>query len=496
MVNTLTQWWSPQERRFIAEEEDDYFTNNPEYVAIPLLITSGYAATAGNLIGPALDALISPSGASTSLSGFSTIDAAILSSSGYFQLEIDDIDSSISGLSSQIAGDIVNIEDDITAISGDINNLELDLSTLSGLIGNNTSLINSVSGNLQLNINDRVFRSGDTMTGFLTLNADPVNPLHAVTLQFLENADAALSGYLQNEIDNLSTGTGITGPSPVLNRSIVIYDGTSGDFVQDTSVSIDTNDFILTSGIKIGDTSYTPPSGSWAAVLRCGPSEDGLFIKCANDLGRYPLLIEDDDASIINMAVATDGFIGFGNKNPIYGLDVGGFGFSIENDSINTREGSYHQAQQPYRAFIQIDLTIGTDLDFTVNQLPLNASSEVSIGTLFSTSSTEITINSPGLYRIVWSVTAENTGSGGAPRKTIIVDLNRNNGTFIPSSLVGAYTRDSFNSRIASVSNSYIIRTTTVNETVSLRSRNLGTTNGSLPVVSGFLRVELIDGVL
>jgi hypothetical protein len=31
-----------------------------------------------------------------------------------------------------------------------------------------------------------VLKTGDTMTGFLTLNADPVNPLHAATKQYAD----------------------------------------------------------------------------------------------------------------------------------------------------------------------------------------------------------------------------------------------------------------------------------------------------------------------
>jgi hypothetical protein len=33
---------------------------------------------------------------------------------------------------------------------------------------------------------DFVLKAGDTMTGFLTLSADPVNPLHAATKQYVD----------------------------------------------------------------------------------------------------------------------------------------------------------------------------------------------------------------------------------------------------------------------------------------------------------------------
>ena len=33
---------------------------------------------------------------------------------------------------------------------------------------------------------DYVLKAGDTMTGYLTLNADPINPLHAATKQYTD----------------------------------------------------------------------------------------------------------------------------------------------------------------------------------------------------------------------------------------------------------------------------------------------------------------------
>ena len=57
----------------------------------------------------------------------------------------------------------------------------------------------SASGVLQSDINDRVLRSGDTMTGFLTLHADPTNSSHATNRNYV---DTGLATKL-----NLSGGT-------------------------------------------------------------------------------------------------------------------------------------------------------------------------------------------------------------------------------------------------------------------------------------------------
>jgi len=64
--------------------------------------------------------------------------------------------------------------------------------------------LTGISSNVQQQINDKVAKAGDTMTGALTLHADPVGSLHAATKQYVDTQDAlkvsksgsTMSGYL------------------------------------------------------------------------------------------------------------------------------------------------------------------------------------------------------------------------------------------------------------------------------------------------------------
>jgi hypothetical protein len=268
MVDILQQWWSPQLRRFILDEELQYFTDNPSYVAIPVLITSGYYEQAGNAEGTSINALISLSGASTSLSGFATIDAAIMAVSGYFFNEVLDINNDISFLTSGVAADIVNIENYLTTVSADLSQIHYDINTVSGLTASNTSLINTTSGNLQLDINNRVLRSGDLMTGFLTLFSDPVTSGHAATKQYVDSkVSIPITGKNQNTlvlstVQSIDLGFGLLASSGTGNElevsvtgmatfaNLTAYSGfAEGKFIDISEVAVISGNAVTTASI-------------------------------------------------------------------------------------------------------------------------------------------------------------------------------------------------------------------------------------------------------
>lgn len=76
---------------------------------------------------------------------------------------------------------------------------------------------------------DFVERSGDTMTGFLTLFDDATDPLHAVTLQQMESAD----NDLQSDIDGLAGNTLNTSDSDILQ----LRSGVAGGLVDSLPLS-------------------------------------------------------------------------------------------------------------------------------------------------------------------------------------------------------------------------------------------------------------------
>jgi hypothetical protein len=60
------------------------------------------------------------------------------------------------------------------------------LNELAAAIGDDANFVNTVTTGLS----GKVAKSGDTMTGALTLNADPVNALHAATKQYVDQAES------------------------------------------------------------------------------------------------------------------------------------------------------------------------------------------------------------------------------------------------------------------------------------------------------------------
>jgi hypothetical protein len=63
---------------------------------------------------------------------------------------------------------------------------------------------------------DFVLKAGDTMTGFLTLSADPVNPLHAATKQYVDGLALPLGGapgeaFVKNAVNTPQWGAPIDG---------------------------------------------------------------------------------------------------------------------------------------------------------------------------------------------------------------------------------------------------------------------------------------------
>lgn len=94
--------------------------------------------------------------------------------------------------------------------------------------------------NMQTGDSRYVNITGDTMTGFLTLNADPTNALHAATKQYVD-AVVAGSGYV------LKTGDTMTGP---LNMS--------GNFITNIANAINPTDAL---NIQTADALYVNASG-------------------------------------------------------------------------------------------------------------------------------------------------------------------------------------------------------------------------------------------
>ena len=75
---------------------------------------------------------------------------------------------------------------------------------------------------------NKVNRPGDTMTGFLTLNADPVQPLHAATKQYVDTHAGVGGDFVAKTGDTMSGDLTISKANPALRLDGT---GTSPDFI-------------------------------------------------------------------------------------------------------------------------------------------------------------------------------------------------------------------------------------------------------------------------
>jgi len=306
--------------------------------------------------------------------------------------------------------------------------------------------------------------SGGTMEGDLILDHDPVEDLEAATKQYVDSIGGlVLSPVIENAISVVSGG------------NLTSYPGFS---------------YSTISGFSVGG----PPEPGYKVTFRSyDPSTNGIYIKVSDDPEAIPLHMEDTDGSIIYFHLTSNGDLGIHHNNPQYAIDVGlSSGLSsLASQSINV-SGTYFQAGQEYRSFIQADFTIGTDLDSTRDPLPIDAASAVSLGSGLTLVGDTIQIETPGTYRVLWKVCAENEGNSSSSRKTLQVDLVQN-GTPIPATLDGGYTRDRNNSFLVHGDGDYMITTTSLNETISVRTRRSGSSSGTFPLAGGYIRVELVD---
>jgi hypothetical protein len=81
------------------------------------------------------------------------------------------------------------------------------LNELAAAIGDDANFVTTVTTGLS----EKVAKAGDTMTGALTLNADPVNALHAATKQYVDQAEtdavSSANSYTDAEVLKLVDGT-------------------------------------------------------------------------------------------------------------------------------------------------------------------------------------------------------------------------------------------------------------------------------------------------
>ena len=116
-------------------------------------------------------------------SGIATNTSNISSNTSNISTNTSNISTNTSNISTNTT-DIANIDSSIENINDDIAGNQDDIADLQSDVSTNTS---NISSNATA-ITGKVAKAGDTMTGFLTLHADPTADLHAATKGYVDDS--------------------------------------------------------------------------------------------------------------------------------------------------------------------------------------------------------------------------------------------------------------------------------------------------------------------
>jgi hypothetical protein len=138
----------------------------------------------------------------------------------------------------------------------------------------------TITANLTGSASLNVAKAGDTMTNFLTLHANPAQPLHAATKQYVDNAVAANITRVE---------------------ALVIFDGSNGTIIESVNVNSVTR-------IDTGVYRITMPSGVFEDgnyVVAGTAGEDDHFINWRSATATELVIATIDNAGVNNAADTT-----------------------------------------------------------------------------------------------------------------------------------------------------------------------------------------------
>lgn len=142
----------------------------------------------------------------------------------------------------------------------------------------------SNAGSVYTNIDSRVLRSGDTMTGFLELHADPTNPMHAATKQYVDSIAS-------------SVVTTWKAPVKVLDQTIYVDASTFPITGIVDGVSLNVGDRVLFSNVGSGSPFVTTiESGVW---IWTGGSPEWVMDSSPRETGDVVYVIDGTSAGVV-----------------------------------------------------------------------------------------------------------------------------------------------------------------------------------------------------
>jgi hypothetical protein len=367
-------------------------------------------------------------------------------------------------------------EAQLTTLSGNLSSeIDADIAALSGVlqpqITQNALDILLASGTLQTDINNRVLRAGDTMTGFLTLHADPTLSGHAVTKQYVDDTVAAISGgevaieilddgvSIVNTVSGINFGNGLTvtdsGSGLV---DVVVNEAELTTLSGNLSAEIDADIVTLSGFLQPQITQNSSDiADNFADILTLS----GLVSQNSTDIVTLSGLIDQNEADILTVSgIASD------NSTSISEL----------------------------REVVQVDLTSGENL-LVSGVRSFNLATEVQIGSNYTVAASGITIAASGTYRVSWAVNPIQGGSTANNRERNLEAVLQQNGTSILATRGTSVTSAAASQVSCSIYGEYYVTTSGTNEVVRLATDDLST-NSTAGVTftsqNGYMKVERI----
>jgi len=592
------RYWVHEQQKFVADA-DQYLTLNPTHQITERFVddahpagisgeyipddTFVYVRVDGDLYELSIsgnDVTITPSGGSPSIAGSGTyLPLAGGTMTGDLILDHDPVQDLEAATKQYVDGAVISgsdlasysgyAEGAFVNVSGDTMTGFLTLNadpTASGHAANKNYVDNSnstLSGSLSSEITSEISTysgyaegafvniSGDTMTGFLTLSADPTASGHAANKNYVDAAvqsgiDAsnievkddnvqvvaeAKSLDFGHALDVSASGTEaeivvdesefttvvfLTGNQTIAGEKTfvdnTVFNGDvqiDGDLTVTGSVTtINTTELLVEDNIiTLNSTHSGAPSLNAGIEVERGSETDARLI-WNETTDQWEAGISGSTEKIILQSDLDTAVSGLGDDLIAYSGYAEGAFVNVSGDTMTgfltlnaDPTASGHAANKNYvdsqvsaaQPTVQVDFTTGTDLDTTQNTLPLSGTTAVNpTGTVYTVNANDISIGQTGFYKVTWSVECQKTG-GSTQRRLLQTNINHN-GSQLDATTASCSVRDATNNH-GSASNSYVIEVTAGGQTVGIRSRQTGSGGGASVVFdlsAGHLLIERV----